>query len=486
MEFVNHTGFPAQDFAGIDQHGQAFYVIALRQTLEWDDDGNLGYAERQEPLCESDESWGDLYVSSVRQESDYCHFKPKCDVLVNATAYAPGGVPTPAFSVHMQVRLADALATMPPPPQGLNQFMSPTPEALQEWRDSLPEGPVHGDVLIDKELRVFGPRQFRRRNVAARFANLLARVATLGMATPSPWMLTRPTPTLSVPLRLELAFGGECRVSADHATAQRVPAKHRITEEQARMHSVLDEQFKRSTVAYASFETNPLGRGYAAPWFLKLNNAHHVPAPQIELPHSPVSERDFDDCLRGKDGIDLVSRVCGGFGVIPKFHPQRIDLGGTIDDSFIMSDEWLPDDFSFAVWNAAAPDQQTHFLKGGEVIELTNMCPAGTQGTSVDAAGNTVLTLTLPTNECYVVIRLQSGEFFSHPMGIDTVIVEPDERRLSIVWRTVLARDEEVEVRAVEAMCRTHAERDNQRQEIEGYKALIDLPAAHSDGKRNG
>ena len=486
MDFVNHTGFPAQDFAGIDQYDQQFYVIALRQTLEWDDESQLRYAERQEPLCESDEYWGEQHASSVRQESDYCHFKPKCDVLVNATAHAPNGVPARSFGVRLRVRLADSDPPMPPPPQGLNQFMSPSPEALREWQKSLPEGPVHGDVLIDKELQVFGPREFRRRSLLGRSVAVLARFATLGLANLPPWILTRPTPALSVPLRAEFAFGGECRITADNPAAQRVPAKRRATQAQVSMHAALDEQFSRKTVAYASLDANPIGRGFAVPWFIKATKAQRVPAPQVELPKNPVTERDFLACLKGKVGEDILARVCGGFGVRAKFHPQRMRLGGTIDDSFTTSEKWLPDDFSFAVWNAAEPDQQTHFLTGGEVIELTNMCAAGTPGTTLDPEGNTVLTLTLPSAECYVVIRLESGEFFTHAMAIDTVIVEPEGRRLSIVWRTILARDDEVVVRVVEAMCRTHAERDSQRQEIERFKAAIEQAASVLTEKSNG
>lgn len=483
MDFVNHTGFPAQDFAGIDQYGQDFHVIALRQTLEWGDDVLLQYAEQQEPLCESDVYWGEPHASSVRQESDYCHFKPKCDVLVNATAYAPRGIPVPSFTVRLQVRMPDTEPPIPPRPQGLNQFMNPSPEALKKWQDSFSREPIRGNVLVDKMMRVYGPREFRRRGLWGRSATALARIATLGLAKFSPWILTRPTPVLSVPLRSEFAFGGECRITAESPVARRVPTKYRLTETQRSMHGALDERFSRKTVAYASFDANPLGRGFAVPWFLKVSEAWRLAAPQIELPNNPVTERDFQACINGSVSDDIVARACGGFGVRAKYHPQRMRLSGTIDDVFAASDKWLPEDFSFAVWNAAEPDQQTDYLRGGELIELTNMCPAGTPGAKQDAAGNTVLTLTLPTNECYVVIRLESGELFAHSMAIDTVIAEPDERRLSIVWRTVLAHDDELAVRAVEVMSRTHAERDSQRREIEWYKAAVGQTAVHSNGE---
>lgn len=71
-------------------------------------------------------------------------------------------------------------------------------------------------------------------------------------------------------------------------------------------------------------------------------------------------------------------------------------------------------------------------------------------------------------------------------MVIDTVIVEPDERRMALVWRTVLAKDDEVPLRAVEAKNWTHAERDAQRRVIEQYKAEAAELEARQAGGENG
>ena len=104
MEFRNHTPFPALAFEGIDPQNQPFHVVVLRQTLTWDDAGRLDYADEQAPLCEVDTFFGEMNQSSVRQESDLCHFKPRCDVLVNATAHAPKGKATRRFPVRLIVR----------------------------------------------------------------------------------------------------------------------------------------------------------------------------------------------------------------------------------------------------------------------------------------------------------------------------------------------------------------------------------------------
>jgi hypothetical protein len=94
MNVVNHTPFPAQNFEAVDQHGQRFHVFVLRQTLDLrrrDADGAPAYAAAQAPLSAAGALFTDA-VGGVRQESDYCPFKPACDVIVNANAHAPGGV----------------------------------------------------------------------------------------------------------------------------------------------------------------------------------------------------------------------------------------------------------------------------------------------------------------------------------------------------------------------------------------------------------
>jgi hypothetical protein len=472
MQFVNHTSFHAQDFAGIDQHGQKFYVIALRQTLEWGDDAVLNYCAKQESLCESDVYWGEPHLTSVRQESDYCHFKPKCDVIVNATAYAPKGIPARSYPVRLQVRLADTAPLIPETPQGLNQFASPSPEAKRQWLARLPTAPAPGKILVNKELQVLGARQFQPRSVLGRSALNLLRIATLNVIKPRSWTLSRPASALSVPLRAEFGFGGECRVVANTVEADRVPAKQRLTEEQRAAHASGDAFLGRSTIAYAAFPPNPLGRGYAESWFMDSTKARCIAAPQIELPTAPIAARDFNRCLKGRTE-EMTSRGRTGYGVRPKSHPDRLRLAGIIDSDSAKSDRWLPDDFDFAIWNAAEPDQQTHFLNGGEVIELINMCPHDSPGTTRDRAGNTMLTLHLPSSECYVLLRLDSGEMFTHAMVIDTVIVEPDERKLSLVWRTILAKADDVHLRVVEAMTRTHAQRDLDRLEVESFKSKM-------------
>ena len=80
---TNHTPSPALSYDGIDGNGNVLGVVVCRQTYEWDDRGLLVLSETQDPLCFADELVDDKDVmKGVRQESDLCEYKPKCDVIV--------------------------------------------------------------------------------------------------------------------------------------------------------------------------------------------------------------------------------------------------------------------------------------------------------------------------------------------------------------------------------------------------------------------
>jgi hypothetical protein len=270
-----------------------------------------------------------------------------------------------------------------------------------------------------------------------------------------------------------LAFGGTCRIDENEPAARRVGRKQRLTAEQL---AALPEEGETRPVALAAWEHNPGGMGFAPRWFVKARRLTSWPAPQIEAADMHVTARHFDLAMRGKLAPEVADALSAGFGVRPKCHPQRRALAGTVDDAFAASDVWLPQDFDFSIWNAAEPDQQVPHLQGDELIDLTNLCPHDTDGAQVDADGNTVLSLALPANACHALVRLQSGEMFVQPMLIDTMIVEPDLRRVSLVWRLVLARDAELPIRAVEARMHSFAERDRLRAEVDAIKA--DMAAA--------
>ena len=90
MNFINTTNHPALAFEGIDQLGQSFHVVVMRQTYTWNEQGLLTLADEQDPLRLEDQliDTKDL-MSGIVEESDLAHYKPKCDVIIKGHAYAP-------------------------------------------------------------------------------------------------------------------------------------------------------------------------------------------------------------------------------------------------------------------------------------------------------------------------------------------------------------------------------------------------------------
>jgi len=391
----------------------------------------------------------------VRQESDLCPYKPYCDVIVNATAHAPHGRPRRRFSVGLRVCCPDKPVPLPEPPRGLNPLQSASSEAQQAWQlacERARNARHPGAVLIDKTLSITGKRWFVRRLWLIRAIGTLVRWTSLGIVRPRAWRLSMPRPTTAVALRAEHAFGGQCCIDAEDPAAKRVAKRHRLKPERQATFA--------GAVALDAFACNPVGCGWAVNWYLQAKRLKRLPAPQIEPADLRISARHF---AKGKDGkLDgkTAAALSAGFGVRFKGHPERARLVGTVDDEFVRSDAWLPKDFDFAVWNAAPPDQQTPFLLGDEIIELTNLCAANMLGAFTDEQGNTGLKFQLPQHDCFALVRLESGEMCEVPLVIDTVVVEPEHRTLALVWRLVVMKDAASPIRVMEARMRSFAERD--------------------------
>ena len=184
-----------------------------------------------------------------------------------------------------------------------------------------------------------------------------------------------PRPFTTRPIRYELAFGGTDLSDAD-------PRNHRFD------------------------ERNPIGRGLAfRPIQLVDQLAHAI---------------DYE-------GSDAAATGPAGFGPIdPAWQPRR-GLAGTYDNHWARTKKpLLPDDFDPAYAMSSPTDQRVPKpLAGGERVELINMTPQGT------------LVFEIP--------RMSLG-FTSafgrrrepHPAQLTTVLVEPEERRLSLVWQSTL------------------------------------------------
>ena len=427
MNLVNHTLFPVQVFDAIDQYEQEFRVFVLRQTLDFSS-GKLEYADTQAPLCDVDEYFGKDYAGSPRQESDYCPFKPKCDVIVNATAYSPTGKPVTKFPVGLIV-----------------------------VRD--------GNRLIEKTLVVCGERFFQKHSAFVRLVQWCGKWGTLCLVRLNPWKLTSPVPFTSLPLRAEYSYGGQCRVEQDDRAAKRVPKKHRLTPEQLAEHPDAQGSDKKPPVAHVSFDANAAGVGFATDWYLKATRCSRVLAPRIEHPGAKLTPKQFWRAQTSENKNAPVDAA--GLGIRSKLHPDRRSFVGKVDDAFVNSSAPLPHGFNFEIWNAAPVDQQVEFLTGGDVVELLNLCSLDTPNLLSTDRGHRSLSLVLPEHECFIRVRGDGTDAYKSLL-VDTVLIEPDSHALTLVWRLAIPKHDCDDIALSEFRMRDFSERDRARSRIQG------------------
>lgn len=381
MQFINNTPFPSITFQARDQHRQPSHVAVMRVTLDMQANGALELSREQAPLVLIDEFFGEPNKSSVRQESDLVPFKPRCDVIVNATAYAPGGRQSPRFTVGVSIN-------------------GPSLKKKET-----------GPVILKKELIITGQRCWEK-----------------GMFRG--WKLLQFTkPITSLPIRYEHTFGGECRVNSGDPNAKQVDPKYLLTQEQIKQHP---DSPDNAPVAHTVCESNPIGMGFVEPWYLKATKLQRLMVPQIECGKNPVLEIDRPYPPQG-------------FGVITRSWQPRIKLAGTYDDSWLEQRwPDLPDDFDFSYLNGAHPDMQIPYLNGNETIELTNLMPPGAFPGVQDKQGNSVVRFALPGCKPHLLAQFENGEKEPVNFNIDTLVIDTEKRNFSLIYRAVMPEQPEI------------------------------------------
>jgi hypothetical protein len=104
MRLEHITGMEAGYTMGLEPDGRELLVVCIKGTFTIPKNGEEPQlAEEQVPLVEADVYTGEPGLSAPVYESDYAPKKPKCDVLLNGRAYAPGDRPTTRLNVSLQV-----------------------------------------------------------------------------------------------------------------------------------------------------------------------------------------------------------------------------------------------------------------------------------------------------------------------------------------------------------------------------------------------
>jgi hypothetical protein len=207
--------------------------------------------------------------------------------------------------------------------------------------------------------------------------------------------ITPPKPFKSLPLTFERAFGG-----------------------------TLVEPRKKDQVRMEP--RNPVGRGFAGG--RRGRSLTGLPLPNLEDPAKLVRSPRHHP-----------KPMAPGY-VAASWEPRK-SFAGTYDAAWQRERApYLPRDFDPAFFNAAHPDLVSkRFLTGGERVELENVSPRG------------AIQFELPRAQVKVSVRL-GGQVHTPPVNLETVLIEPDDSRFTILWRAALSCDkkalrvEEVEI----------------------------------------
>jgi hypothetical protein len=105
MELINSTRMLAGYTMGMEPSGREFLIVVIKGTfrIPTEQGAPLRLHQEQVPLVMSDVFYGEPGLSAPKYEVDFALRKPRCDVLLNASAYAPMGRPTARVEVAAQI-----------------------------------------------------------------------------------------------------------------------------------------------------------------------------------------------------------------------------------------------------------------------------------------------------------------------------------------------------------------------------------------------
>lgn len=244
------------------------------------------------------------------------------------------------------------------------------------------------DVLINGSAHAPRERAASEVQVRLRVDRVAKTLDVVGPRTFRRDRMSDPLPFKQLPLRYEAAFGGIDRTSKD-------PREH-----------LADMR-------------NPVGVGFAT------QSAH------LDGTRAPSVCYARSDPARGGPA---------GFSAIASHWSPRRELGGTYDDAWNSTQRpLLPLDWREESLLSSPADQRVdRYLVGGEPVELINMSPEGR------------LLFSLP--KVYLTFSTYFGsKIQEHRSRLVTVIIEPDDRRVLMVWRTAL----EVPLRQIDYLDKT-------------------------------
>lgn len=287
-----------------------------------------------------------------------------------------------SFNIGSNWTLADEQA----PPQAEDEYWEePVLSSLKYASDFHPGKPATDIVVLGEAC---APKQaaIRQLDVSLTVANVSKTIRVFGDRTWENGQISLPAAFETMPLVYERAFGGT-QYGEGEAKGSVVAAEQR----------------------------NPVGMGFRG-----TRTQHEMDGmalPNLEDPRCLI--RAMDDCPEP---------ACFGFRA-PNWQP-RAGFAGTYDDHWLQTRApYLPTDYSSRFVNAAHPELVCDgFLQGGEAVAITNMHPDGD------------LRFNLPYIKLAARIDM-GGETQAPPFNLETVILEPNQLRASLVWKAKVRCD---------------------------------------------
>jgi len=310
--------------------------------------GELSLAEEQEPIALADEPWDpeNAERSSLKHAGEVLLAKPSTDVIVTGTARPPGGEPRQEWDCGVEVRRG-------------------------------------GETKLAYRAQALGPRRWRHTSAKG-------------------WVLTEPEPTLEVPIRYELSYGGAYQEAAP-------------------------EQGEPTWVVY---HPNPSGTGFFDE--RALDPAIEYRAPQWQPRAHPVTQPNHEVPL------------CG-FGPVARPWASRLKYAGTYDDAWLEKTreevaQGLPSDYAAdfdpRFFQCAHPELiAPSYLEGDEEIVLTGLMP-----------GAGPYAIQLPGVRVITGLESGKGDRLVKGLPLDTVHIDLDAATVNLCWRLTL--DQTLDIRA--------------------------------------
>ena len=104
MDLLNGTKMIAGYTLGVEPSAREHLVVVVKGTFDFPSNGGEAtLAEEQAPFVYADTFTGEPGFSAPVDECDFAFRKPRCDVLLNGAAYAPGGRPAQRVTVGLRV-----------------------------------------------------------------------------------------------------------------------------------------------------------------------------------------------------------------------------------------------------------------------------------------------------------------------------------------------------------------------------------------------